>query len=122
MWSDFNVANREAMMKSELLSWPVTLGILLLAFLAMAGFTDIHAMNGLKLWISSLVSVIAVWRFAVTGSIDWYHGTIALVGVTTGAYIAARVSHRVPTALLRNAIIIYGAGLTAYFFWQTYFA
>ena len=98
------------------------LGILLLAFLAMAGFTDIHAMNGLKLWISSLVSVIAVWRFAATGSIDWYHGTIALVGVTTGAYIAARVSHRVPTALLRNAIIIYGAGLTAYFFWKTYFA
>jgi RND superfamily putative drug exporter len=32
MWSDFNAANREAMMRSELLSWPVTLVILVLAF------------------------------------------------------------------------------------------
>ena len=32
MWSDFNVANREAMMKSELISWPITLAILVLAF------------------------------------------------------------------------------------------
>ena len=32
MWSDFNEANRNAMMKSELISWPVTLAILVLAF------------------------------------------------------------------------------------------
>ena len=32
MWSDFNTANRTAMMKSELLSWPVTMAIIVLAF------------------------------------------------------------------------------------------
>ena len=32
MWSDFNTANRTAMMKSELYSWPVTLAILVVAF------------------------------------------------------------------------------------------
>jgi putative drug exporter of the RND superfamily len=32
MWSDFNTANRSAMMKSELFSWPVTMAILVLAF------------------------------------------------------------------------------------------
>ena len=32
MWSDFNTANRNAMLKSELLSWPVTMAILVLAF------------------------------------------------------------------------------------------
>ena len=32
MWRDFNTANRGAMMKSELFSWPVTLAILALAF------------------------------------------------------------------------------------------
>ena len=98
------------------------LGILLLAFLALAGLEDIHAMNGLKLWISSIVAVIAVARFALSGSIDWYHGTIALVGVTTGAYVAARFAHRVPTALIRWTVIVYGSGLTLYFFWSTYFA
>jgi putative drug exporter of the RND superfamily len=32
MWSDFNTANKEAMMKSELISWPVTLAIMVVAF------------------------------------------------------------------------------------------
>lgn len=32
LWSDFNTANHDAMMKSEIVSWPVTLAILVLAF------------------------------------------------------------------------------------------
>ena len=32
LWSDFNEANLEAMLKSEMISWPVTLAILVLAF------------------------------------------------------------------------------------------
>jgi len=98
------------------------LGILLLAFLALAGMTDIHAMNGLKLYVSSIVALVAVARFAVTGSIDWYHGSIALVGVTVGAYAAARLARFIPTAWIRLGVIVYGVGMTAYFFWDAYFA
>src|SRR4029078_1322210 len=32
MWSDFNHANKTAMLKSEVISWPVTMIILVLAF------------------------------------------------------------------------------------------
>jgi putative drug exporter of the RND superfamily len=32
MWSDFDTANRNAMLKSEVFSWPVTMAILVLAF------------------------------------------------------------------------------------------
>lgn len=98
------------------------LGILLLAFLALAGLSDIHAMNGLKLWISMVVAIVAVIRFALNGSIDWYHGSIALVGVTIGGYVAARLAQRIPTRLIRALVIVYGVGLTIYFFWKTYFA
>ncbi|WDR03570.1 sulfite exporter TauE/SafE family protein [Devosia algicola] len=94
------------------------LGILLLAFLATAGMTNIHAMNGLKLWISAVVASVAVIRFAMSGSIDWYHGSIALVGVTIGGYLAARYSHHVPTKTIRLAVIIYGLVTTGYFFWR----
>ena len=96
------------------------LGILLLAFLATAGLSDIHAMNGLKLWISAVVAIVAVVRFAFNGSIDWYHGSIALVGVTVGAYLAARFAHHVPTALIRGAVLVYGVVMTGYFFWVAY--
>ena len=98
------------------------LGILLLAFLATAGMSDIHAMNGLKLWVSSIVALVAVARFALNGSIDWYHGSIALVGVTVGGYLAAKNAHRIPTQWIRMAVIIYGVVMTGYFFWGAYLA
>ncbi len=98
------------------------LGILLLAFLALAGLTDIHAMNGLKLYISTVVALVAVIRFAVSHSIDWYHGSIALVGVTIGGYAAARLAHHIPTQWIRTAVIVYGLGMTGYFFYSAYFA
>ncbi|MCP8882558.1 sulfite exporter TauE/SafE family protein [Devosia sp. XJ19-1] len=98
------------------------LGILLLAFLAMAGMTDIHAMNGLKLYISSIVAVVAVARFALNASIDWYHGSIALVGVTIGGYAAARLARYIPTHWIRIGVIVYGIGMTGYFFWTAYFS
>jgi hypothetical protein len=98
------------------------LGILLLAFLVLAGVEDIHAANGLKMFVSVLIALVAVIRFAISGSIDWYHGTIALVGVTTGSYVAARLAHRIPTHYIRGLVIVYGSGLTVYFFWKTYFA
>ncbi|WDR05614.1 sulfite exporter TauE/SafE family protein [Devosia rhodophyticola] len=94
------------------------LGILLLAFLATAGMTDIHAMNGLKLWISAVVASVAVIRFAISGSIDWYHGSLALVGVTIGGYLAARYAHLVPAKAIRLAVIVYGLVTTVYFFWR----
>ena len=49
LWSDFNLANRTAMMKSELFSWPVTLVILLLAFgsLVAAGLPLLLTIAGL---------------------------------------------------------------------------
>ena len=75
------------------------LGILLLAFLAMAGMSDMHAMNGLKLFISS---------------------TIALVGVTTGGYVAARLAQYIPTQWIRIGVIVYGIAMTLYFFWTAY--
>lgn len=98
------------------------LGVLLLAFLTLAGVANIHAANGLKLYVSAIVALVATVRFAVAGSIDWYHGSIALLGVVIGGYVAARLSTRIPTAVIRALVIVYGVVLTIYFFWQTYAA
>lgn len=98
------------------------LGVLLLAFLALAGMTDLLAMNGLKLWVSALVSIVGVVRFAASGAVDWYFGGLALVGVVIGAYVAARLAHLIPTRVLRAGVLIYSSGLTAWFFWSAYAA
>jgi RND superfamily putative drug exporter len=84
MWSDFNEANREAMMKSELFSWPVTLAILVLAFgsLVAAGLPLLLTITGLVasagvLYLGTLISPISIWAmnfalmFALALGIDY---------------------------------------------------
>ncbi|MDI2129564.1 MMPL family transporter [Yinghuangia seranimata] len=57
LWSDFNKANHDAMMKSEMLSWPVTMAILVLAFgsLVAAGLPLLLTMAGLGASAGALV-------------------------------------------------------------------
>jgi RND superfamily putative drug exporter len=84
MWSDFNAANRSAMLKSEVISWPVTLGILLLAFgsLVAAGLPLMLTMVGLLsaaglLYLGTLIAPISIWAmnfalmFALALGIDY---------------------------------------------------
>ncbi|MGW2590060.1 MMPL family transporter [Streptomyces sp. NPDC001515] len=84
LWSDFNAANHDAMMKSEFMSWPVTLVILVLAFgsLVAAGLPLLLTMAGLAASAGSLVLLthltpISVWAmnfammFALALGIDY---------------------------------------------------
>ncbi len=66
MWSDFNAANRTAMMTSELISWPVTLAILVLAFgaLVAAGLPLLLTIVGLVASAGALV--VAAQAFEVS--------------------------------------------------------
>ena len=84
MWSDFNAANRDAMMRSELISWPVTLAILVLAFgaLVAAGLPLLLTILGLAssagaLFVVSQFFEVSIWAmnfalmFALALGIDY---------------------------------------------------
>jgi RND superfamily putative drug exporter len=84
MWSDFNEANRSAMMRSEMLSWPVTLAILVIAFgsLVAAGLPLLLTMLGLVasaglLALGTEIAPISIWAmnfalmFALALGIDY---------------------------------------------------
>lgn len=84
LWSDFNEANLEAMLTSELLSWPVTLAILVLAFgaLVAAGLPLLLTLAGLVASAGSLVLInelvpVSIWAmnfammFALALGIDY---------------------------------------------------
>src|SRR5690606_9055770 len=68
LWSDFNEANLDAMLKSEMVSWPVTLAILVLAFgaLVAAGLPLLLTLAGLVASAGSLVLInelvpVSIW-------------------------------------------------------------
>ncbi|UGT67929.1 MMPL family transporter [Nocardia gipuzkoensis] len=84
LWSDFNEANHDAMMKAEMFSWPVTLGIMVIAFgsLVAAGLPLLLTMAGLVasaggLVLLNQVTPISVWAmnfammFALALGIDY---------------------------------------------------
>ncbi|WP_297004681.1 MMPL family transporter [uncultured Corynebacterium sp.] len=84
LWSDFNHANHDAMMKAEMMSWPVTLLILVLAFgsLVAAGLPLMLTLAGLvasagALVLLNTVTPISVWAmnfalmFALALGIDY---------------------------------------------------
>jgi len=84
MWSDFNEANKEAMLKSELVSWPVTLTIMVIAFgsLIAAGLPLMLTIAGLVcaaglLFVAGQAADVSIWAmnfalmFALALGIDY---------------------------------------------------
>ncbi len=109
MWSDFNAANRSAMLKSEVISWPVTLGILLVAFgsLVAAGLPLMLTMLGLlaaagSLYLSTKLMPISIWAmnfalmFALALGIDY---ALFIVHRFRGAFFGSHLSAEDATAV-----------------------
>jgi len=84
MWADFNHANKTAMLKSEVISWPVTMAILVVAFgsLVAAGLPLMLTILGLvaaagSLYLGTQLLDISIWAmnfalmFALALGIDY---------------------------------------------------
>jgi putative drug exporter of the RND superfamily len=109
MWSDFNAANRDAMLKSEVISWPVTLGILLVAFgsLVAAGLPLMLTMVGLvaaagSLYLATRIMPVSIWAmnfalmFTLALGIDY---ALFVVHRFRGAFFGSRLSAQEATAV-----------------------
>ncbi len=104
MWSDFNTANRNAMLKSELFSWPVTMAILVLAFgaLVAAGLPLLLTILGLVASAGALALLthgfeISIWAmnfalmFALALGIDY---ALFIVHRFRSAFFGSKLSAR----------------------------
>ena len=120
LWADFNNANRSAMLRSALLSWPVTIVILIIAFesLVAAGLPLLLTMVGLLVAAGSLVltthvTPVSIWAlnfalmFALALGIDYalflvmrFRAALERRGATPGDHTAvvASVAETLDTA------------------------
>ncbi len=94
------------------------LGILLLALFGLLGQTNLNAMNGLKNWVSALLTAIAVAIYAAGGVVQWREALLMMVAATLGGYVGARVARRIPANWLRAGIVLTGLVMSALFFWR----
>jgi RND superfamily putative drug exporter len=126
LWSDFNEANLEAMLTSEMLSWPVTLAILVLAFgaLVAAGLPLLLTIAGLVASAGSLVLInalvpVSIWAmnfammFALALGIDYalflvvrYRAARAARGATARSAIAETMDTAGKAVLLSGLTVL----------------
>lgn len=123
MWSDFNEANKSAMMKSELYSWPVTMAILVLAFgsLVAAGLPLLLTILGLMasagtLFLAAQVFDVSIWSmnfalmFALALGIDYALFIVARFrGARFGSELTTREAVAVTMDTAGKAVLFSGA-------------
>ena len=85
-------------------------GILMLAALGLMGLTNIHQMNGLKNWGGSVMNLVAVVVFAVSGIVDWPIALTMAVGAGVGGIAGSLLAQRVGQTWVRRAIVGIGLG------------
>ncbi|MCP1170403.1 sulfite exporter TauE/SafE family protein [Limimaricola litoreus] len=92
------------------------LGILLLAMLGLIGFVNLHGMNGIKVLLSAVLSLVSAAAYAAAGLIEWDAALIVAVATTIGGYLGARGARLIRMEHLRIGITGVGLVMTALFF------
>lgn len=84
------------------------LGIVFLALFTMWGMSNIHLMNGLKLWASSVIALISFVIFAGGGLLDWKKALIMMVAISIGGYLGVPLSRALPIKRVKQFISLTG--------------
>lgn len=91
------------------------LGILLLAALGLLGHTDMGRMNGIKNFISAILTLIAVAIYAASGAVAWGHALWMALGATVGGHVGGLLVRRQRPELVRGFVVLTGLAMTAAF-------
>ncbi|MBP0049395.1 sulfite exporter TauE/SafE family protein [Marinobacterium sp. AK62] len=84
------------------------LGIMLLAMFAAAGMSNMLLMNGLKNWVSFIISLISVIAFAIAGKVMWAEALVMMVAATAGGYQGAALARKLPVLWVKRFVIATG--------------
>lgn len=91
-------------------------GILVLALLAFLGMENIHAMNGMKSLLVTIVNGVALVTFIWARIVLWPQAVLMLVGAAAGGYSGAYLAQRMNPQYIRWVVIGVGFGMSVYFF------
>ena len=91
------------------------MGILMLAILGLAGFTNMHQMNGLKNLAAICTNAVASVTFALSGRVLWTLALWMAVAATLGGFAGSRVAKRVGQGWVRRLVSATGLVIGAYF-------
>jgi uncharacterized membrane protein YfcA len=91
-------------------------GILTLALLAFLGMENIHAMNGMKTLLVSIINGVALVMFIIARVVVWPQALLMLVGAVAGGYGGAYLAQKMNPQHVRWLVIVIGFAMSVYFF------
>ncbi|MDR3749812.1 MAG: sulfite exporter TauE/SafE family protein [Acidobacteriota bacterium] len=91
-------------------------GILILAMLALLGMDQIHTMNALKAWLTTVSNGVAMILFVVSHAVYWPETILMIVASMLGGYFGAYFAQKTKAGHVRAIVIAIGFILSAYFF------
>lgn len=91
-------------------------GILILAMLALLGMDQIHRMNALKAWLTTVSNGVAMILFVVSHAVYWPETILMIVASMLGGYFGAYFAQKTKPEHVRAIVILIGFILTVYFF------
>jgi uncharacterized protein len=91
-------------------------GLVILAFFALIGMTNLRKMNALKSVLAFINNGIPVIPFALAHALEWDVAIVMCICAIVGGYYGAVVVKRVPPRIMRIIIVAIGAATTVAFF------
>jgi uncharacterized membrane protein YfcA len=87
------------------------IGIMMLAGLAVAGFTAIHRTIALRNYYAILINGIAAIYFICFAPIAWGDAGVLTIGQVLGGYVGARAARRLSPAAVRWVVVTIGVAM-----------
>lgn len=93
-------------------------GVILLGVLGIFLAVGIQEQNAIKNLLQCLVNIVAAIFFMARGAIWWEYAGLVAVGSTVGALAGAWLARRIPPAVFRVSIVVFGLAMAAYMGWM----
>ena len=87
------------------------IGIMMLAGLALAGFTAIHRAIALRNYYAILINGVAAVYFIAFGPVSWPDAAVLTVGQILGSLVGARVGRTLPATTVRWVVVTIGVAM-----------
>jgi uncharacterized membrane protein YfcA len=92
------------------------IGIMMLAGLALVGFTAIHRMIALRNVYAIWINGAAALYFIARGTVEWRDAAVLAAGQIAGSWLSARVARRLRPSVVRAIVVAVGIMMAASFF------
>lgn len=97
------------------------LGVMLVAGLALVLEASLRQVSAIKNLLSAVVGLTTVGIFAAFGPVNWAGVAIVAPATIVGGYAGARLVRRLPPAVLKVVIVIFGTAIGLFLLYRAFF-